>query len=510
MALSLLLKHNPKEYEEIIKCQFTLKDINAVASTLISILNEKEEPLIAYQIALNLYDNQNSYFLSEISSKINSLSGINSSSNDDDIDLYSDTNTTNQNINLDKTFLNRINKLKSILEGNIHKNIEGKVLSKLNKSDDKLFDTLKKGVEKCGSGPALGVIISHSLMNARTKNDEILKKNIDWISKMTNWSRFAASAALGVIHMGNTEKGYETIKPYLPGSNQNPSVYAQAGAYYGLGLIYANTNNSEIVKVLNEALSSNSSSNIQDCLQHGILLAIGLVKMGAGNEDLYIKLRDFMYKDDAIIGEAATYAIGLTMLSSKNEEVIEDLLAYAHDTQHEKIIRAISLSLALIMYGSEEGSDNLVDQMSKDKDPIIRYGAMFVLGLAYAGTGNSAAFKKLIKFSVSDNNDDVRRGALISIGFLHFRNPGLLIKKLKVLHLLSESYNQHVRYGTAMSLGIACAGTCNIDAYNIIEPLLNDPFPLVRQGAYIASGMIMSQCNSKIEPKVSVKYIINN
>lgn len=475
LILSMYQKFEPKQYQEIINCQFLLKDIDSMAKTMISIVVEETETLIAYQIALDLYDSQNNVLLQDLSTKITSLM---------------ETSQVNKE---------NIEKLKSILEGKVQKSVEGLCLTTLNKANNKLFEDLKKGVEKCGSTPALGVIISHSLMYARTKDDETLKANIPWISKMTNWCRFAATASLGVIHMGNVEKGFDIIKPFLPGGNINPSVYAQSGAYYGIGLIYANTNNKDIVDKLNEALSSNS--NHQEVMQHGILLALGLVTMGTGSEYAYTKLREFMYKDDAIIGEAATYAIGLSMLGTKHTNVVEDLFTYSHETQHEKIIRAISLSLGLVMYGAEEEADVLIEKMAKEKDPIIRYGAMFVIGLAYAGTGNSNAFKKLIKFSVSDVNDDVRRAALINVGFLHIKTPHIIIEKLKVMHLLSESYNQHVRYGTAMCLGIACAGSQNIEAYNIIEPLLNDPSPLVRQAAYIAGGMIFSQTNPKSDPK---------
>jgi len=50
----------------------------------------------------------------------------------------------------------------------------------------------------------------------------------------------------------------------------------------------------------------------------------------------------------------------------------------------------------------------------------------------------------------------------------------------KTMNLLSLSYNPHVRYGTAIALGIACAGTMFKDALDIIEPLLNDNVDFVR------------------------------
>ena len=219
--------------------------------------------------------------------------------------------------------------------------------------------------------------------------------------------------------------------------------------------------------------------------------------------DLYEILRDGLYTDDAIVGEAAGIGIGLIMLGSRNPQAIEDLITTSHDTQHEKIIRAIAMALALIMYGAEEGANTLIEQLSREKDPILRYGAMYTIGMAYAGTGNNDAFRKLIKFSVSDANDDVRRAALINIGFLQIRNPELLLENIKVLSLLSESYNPHVRYGAAMALGISCCGTGIPNAFNILQPLFNDNNYYVRQGALLASGLIYSQLNPSAETKVT-------
>jgi 26S proteasome regulatory subunit N2 len=119
--------------------------------------------------------------------------------------------------------------------------------------------------------------------------------------------------------------------------------------------------------------------------------------------------------------------------------------------------------------------------------------------MAYCGSGNTAMLQKLIKFSVSDVSDDVRRAALINIGFLEIRSPDILFDNLKVLGLLSESYNSHVRFGATMAIGIACAGSGKVKPYKVIEPLFLDPNYIVRQAALIASGLIFSQTTLKQE-----------
>jgi len=50
----------------------------------------------------------------------------------------------------------------------------------------------------------------------------------------------------------------------------------------------------------------------------------------------------------------------------------------------------------------------------------------------------------------------------------------------KILSLLAMSYNPHVRYGAAIALGIACAGTGYQEALNMIEPMLTGSSDFVR------------------------------
>ncbi|KAJ8937188.1 hypothetical protein NQ314_012007 [Rhamnusium bicolor] len=73
-----------------------------------------------------------------------------------------------------------------------------------------------------------------------------------------------------------------------------------------------------------------------------------------------------------------------------------------------------------------------------------------------------------------------------------------------VVSLLAESYNPHVRYGAAMALGIACAGTGLREAIALLEPMVMfDPVNFVRQGALIASSMILIQQTEQTCPKVT-------
>eukprot|EP00983_Pelagomonas_calceolata_P044853 1139475-Pelagomonas_calceolata.AAC.5 len=80
------------------------------------------------------------------------------------------------------------------------------------------------------------------------------------------------------------------------------------------------------------------------------------------------------------------------------------------------------------------------------QDPIIRYGAMYVLGMAYRGTSNNGAVQKLLHFAVSDVSDDVRRAAVLCLGFVLMNAPQ---QCPRIVALLAESFNPHVRCVTA-------------------------------------------------------------
>lgn len=121
---------------------------------------------------------------------------------------------------------------------------------------------------------------------------------------------------------------------------------------------------------------------------------------------------------------------------------------------------------------------------------MLRYGGVYTLALAYAGTSNNDAMRQLLHIAVSDTSDDVRRAAVTSLAFLLFKNPGQVPR---IVQLLSESYNPHVRCGATLALGIACAGTGLQDAVEILEPMTKDSVDFVRQGAFIALGMILVQ-----------------
>jgi 26S proteasome regulatory subunit N2 len=88
--------------------------------------------------------------------------------------------------------------------------------------------------------------------------------------------------------------------------------------------------------------------------------------------ELYEALRDTLFQDSSVAGEASGYAMGLVMLGSGSQVALDEMIQYAHETQHEKIIRGLAVGIAFLMYGRAEQADTVIDQLLADKVSFIR------------------------------------------------------------------------------------------------------------------------------------------
>ena len=116
-------------------------------------------------------------------------------------------------------------------------------------------------------------VLANAYMHAGTSVDTFLRENLDWLSRATNWSKFSATAGLGVIHRGQLQQGQALMGPYLPragGAPSGGSAYSQGGALYALGLIYANHGH-DVRAFLLDSLRNTGD----EVIQHGACLGLG-------------------------------------------------------------------------------------------------------------------------------------------------------------------------------------------------------------------------------------------
>lgn len=528
LILDLLNDIPNPDYFAIAKCVVYL-DQHSLASNMLKHLVEKgdaKSQAIAYQISFDLYDNGTQEFLNKVmevlpegdDKKEDEKPATNGSVSPPEVKAENAENAEQEPLLAthdaiasgepttmvsrtkpkpeNEKELKAYSSIRHILRGTKSIELNLEFLYRSNRTDKAILNKLRDSLEARNSIFHTGITFANAFMNSGTTNDSFFRENLEWLSKAVNWSKFTATAALGVIHRGNITQGQKLLEPYLPKADQmSNSVYSQGGSLYALGLIYTNHGH-HVLEYLRDQFNKAS----EEVVQHGGALGLGLAGMGTGSEAIYDDLKNVLYTDSAINGEAVGLAMGLIMVGTGNIKALEDMIQYTHDTQHEKIVRGVAIGMALVMYARQEAADELIHGLLEDPDPTLRYGGIMTIALAYCGTSSNKAVRKLLHVAVSDVSDDVRRAAVLSLGFVLFRKPGSVPR---MVELLAESYNPHVRYGATMALGIACAGTGLDEAIDLLEPMMKDSVDFVRQGANIALAMILVQQNEAMNPKVA-------
>lgn len=513
LRLILELLHdlpNP-DYFAIAKCVVYL-DADEEATTLLrKLIDAGDQASIAnaYQIAFDLYDNSTQEFLGKVLKSLptgevkpkpeSSATNGESTEAPETEPLLADgaqDDPSRDREELPENVAKVYRNIRSILNGSKTIQLNLEFLYRNNRTDLNILNKVRDSLEGRNSIFHTALTFCNAFMNQGTTNDKFFRDNLEWLGKAVNWSKFTATAALGVIHRGNLRQARKLLEPYLPraGGSNGGSIFSRGGALYAYGLIHANHGAGAL-----EYLKTQFTEADEEVIQHGGALGLGIAGMATGSEEIFDSLKNVLYSDSALNGEAVGLAMGLIMLGTGNVSAIQTMLSYARDTTHEKIVRGIAIGMALIMYGRQEGADVMIEGLLGDPDPTLRYGGILTVALAYCGTGSNKAVRKLLHIAVSDVSDDVRRIAVMSLGFILFRKPGSVPR---MVELLSESYNPHVRYGSAMALGISCAGTGLDEAIDLLEPMMKDPTDFVRQGALIALSMILVQQNEVMNPKV--------
>ena len=372
-----------------------------------------------------------------------------------------------------------------------------KFLSNRNHSDMLILDRTKTFLAANSSMHHQALTFANAIMQAGTTCDELLRTDLAWFGQASNWAKFSAVSSLGVIHQGQ-DNPIGLLESFLPKEGISTSEYAEGGALYALGLISPMSNTSSSEKDPSDQvwdlLLKNVKSSKSEVAQHGACLGLGLLSMGRGPGEEIEALKSVLYSDNAVAGEAAALAIGLVFYGGNYDvDVLDEIIEYSKDTQHEKISRGIALAVALSYAETCEGIDtsyHLLQRMLRNQnDPIQRYGGVWGIALSYVGTGSRDALDILLKISVTDTSDDVRRAAVTGLGFILSGSEELP----EVLRLLLISYNPHIRYGAAMALGIAFAASGSLDIVNMLKPLSRDLIDFVRQAALLAMSMILQQ-----------------
>ncbi|VBB25556.1 unnamed protein product [Acanthocheilonema viteae] len=289
-------------------------------------------------------------------------------------------------------------RLRSILRGEQTIKHHMQFLIKNNHTDMLILKQIKESVRTASAHNA--TVIANGLMHLGTTTDDFLRDNLEWISKATNWNKFNAVASLGLIHKGHEANALKLLDPYLPKGEADQFGFKEGGSLYAYGLIHANHGSAEVIAYLRDQLLKATTS----AARHGACLGLGLAAMGTHDEQA---------------SEAAGLAMGLIMVGGMQTEAYQEMVQYVCDTQHDKIQRGLRAGIALLAYGQQEEAEKLIAPLLEHKsNAVLRSTAVCMLAMAYAGSGKADVVRRLLAKVAADPNQDVKRFAVIAIGFV--------------------------------------------------------------------------------------------
>uniref|UniRef100_A0A914PME2 26S proteasome non-ATPase regulatory subunit 1 n=1 Tax=Panagrolaimus davidi TaxID=227884 RepID=A0A914PME2_9BILA len=304
-------------------------------------------------------------------------------------------------------------KLRSILRGEETIKHHMQFLIKNNHTDMLILKNIKDSVRMACTHN--GTVIANGLMHIGTTCDDFLRDNLEWISKATNWNKFNAVATLGLIHRGHESNALKVLDPYLPKGEPDQYGYKEGGSLYAYGLIHANHGSANVIECLQKQLAGATTASVR----HGACLGLGVAALGTHNESVYSQLRETLYQDDAVVGEAAGTAMGLVMAASLDATAFREMVQYISDTAHDKIQRGLRTGLSLLAYGRMEEVEPWVNELLEAKsNAVLRQTAVCMLAMAYAGSGKADVVRRLLAKVAADLNQDVKRFAVIAVGFV--------------------------------------------------------------------------------------------
>lgn len=382
--------------------------------------------------------------------------------------------------------------LSDIIEGEFASNINNAVLKLHAKTDPHYLAALKK-IESKYSIAHGSAILGLSMLQGYTQDDAFLKvkENLEWVGKCTHWNKFSSIASLGLIFRNHKDKS--VFSKFLPENNAGDGInhYSNGGALYGLGLLYTGTANQAILDYIIEK-SLNPTLTQNEVVMHGACLGLGLTAFASAHEHTAERLKDILRTSTSVMGEASALGLGLVYAGTNNESIISELIAIASESEHEKIIRSVCISIGLISFQSPS-TDFLANL---EDNPTMKLAIPFYLACAYFKTSNPMVVRKLLKLS-NDISNEVKRAAIVALGFVLYQDD----KLISVIKMLLYSYNPYIRYGCIMALAIGARNTK--EPIELIWPSLTDSVDFVRQGSYIALALLLQVSTNNSEPKLA-------
>lgn len=396
---------------------------------------------------------------------------------------------------------------------------------------DQILSNSKDSLNQSSSMHISALSTSNAFAHLGTGSDIFLRDNLSWFQHATNWTKYTTTASLGSIYLN---KRWESIRSlldsYLPSLplRDDSSPYSEGGSLFSLGfgtfgqwsteskeeharffIDFANeyiTSTTTITMKDSQMMDEKDGDDVCDDFLHGCALGLGSHFFQSHSWDLVEFLKNILYRDSSSSADAAAIAIGLIMFSSSLKvnivnDLLEELLAFARESQHERAQRGISMAIALILYGSGDDGIAFIDEnnlldLTITPQSALRYGACWALSLCVVNCSPHNVPQRLMRIAIGgDPSDEVKRVSVMCLAFIMESSDLFTLLKGTML----GNHNANLRYGAVMALGFSFAGTPKeSETLKIVIQTLKgmaqkDNTDFVRQASFLSLSIILQQ-----------------
>nr|UXY86956.1 26S proteasome regulatory subunit [Cryptomonas paramecium] len=195
--------------------------------------------------------------------------------------------------------------------------------------------------------------------------------------------------------------------------------------------------------------------------------------------------------------ELLTLTFGMCY-DEKCKHVFKIMLNAVNLIQHENTVRFIFTSLAILCKNKKQIARQIFKKLQPIQNSIIKNGIIGIYALAFYSSSDVKISEEFLKYIFSDTDEDVKRMASLSLGFLFFSKFFFFEK---IAQKLITHINPFIRSGGAFAIGISSFFNNSYTAIRLLKKLSIDKVDFVRQSCLVSLALTVSKDKNVLRKK---------